>query len=202
MNSESRAKTLTMRTVPVAQLRPAPYNPRVALRPGMPGYERLRRSLNEFDLVQPIVWNERTGHVVSGHQRLAILIADGVTELDVAVVDLPLEREQALNLTLNNARVGGDWDNARLLDLLDELRELPDFDATLTGFSHEELQTLLLAPAPADATLSADDLERDRCYRVSFEIATEDWERFEPPFNTFLADHDLKPHIRPPKAER
>ena len=43
--------------VPVDRLQPAPYNPRKPLKPGMKGYDRLKRSLTEFALVQPIVWN-------------------------------------------------------------------------------------------------------------------------------------------------
>lgn len=189
---------LTLQTVPIERLVSAPYNPRVELKPGMPGYERLKRSLEEFDLVQPIVWNRRTGHVVSGHQRLDILKRDGVTELDVAVVDLPLAREQALNVTLNNARVGGDWEPSKLLELLNELENLPELDATLTGFDVEELNQLLLRPDP---DFSPDDgaEEKANTYRVTFEIEQDDWESFRPVLDRFLAEHDLTPHIRPPR---
>ncbi len=105
------------------------------------------RSLDEFDLVQPMVWNRRTGHLVSGHQRVEILRSRGVTEVDCVVVDLPLEREQALNITLNNAEVASDWDPGKLVAVLEELHERPDFDATLTGFDAERLNDLLFAPA-------------------------------------------------------
>ncbi len=70
---------MQLRTLPVSLLKPAPYNPRIVLQPGMPGYDRLKRSLTEFGLVQPIIWNESTGHIVGGHQRLAILEAEGIT---------------------------------------------------------------------------------------------------------------------------
>ena len=109
---------MQLRTLSITDLKPAPYNPRIELRPGMPGYERLARSLDQFELVQPIVWNEQTGHVVGGHQRLTVLRDRGVTEGPVVVVSLSLEREQALNVALNNANVGGDWDPAKLVDLL------------------------------------------------------------------------------------
>jgi len=58
---------INLQRLPIAQLKPAPYNPRIDLKPGTPEYQRLERSLIEFDLVEPIVWNELTGHVVSGH---------------------------------------------------------------------------------------------------------------------------------------
>ena len=70
---------MNIQRLPISKLKPAPYNPRKVLKPGMRGYRRLERSLSEFDLVQPLVWNKTTGHVVSGHQRLEILKARGVT---------------------------------------------------------------------------------------------------------------------------
>lgn len=48
----------------------AAYHPRVDLQPGDVEYKKLHRSIEEFGHVEPIVWNERTGHVVGGHQRL------------------------------------------------------------------------------------------------------------------------------------
>jgi ParB-like chromosome segregation protein Spo0J len=101
---------MELRTLPIDGLKPALYNPRVTLEPGSPGYRRLERSLAEFTLVQPIVWNEQTGHIVSGHQRLKILQDKGPTEIEVAVVDLPSDREKALNITLNNSQVGSNWE--------------------------------------------------------------------------------------------
>ncbi|MDX1969620.1 MAG: ParB N-terminal domain-containing protein [Planctomycetaceae bacterium] len=101
---------MRIETLPLADLKPAPYNPRKKLRPGMPAYERLKRSLAEFDLVQPIVWNRTTGHVVGGHQRLQILKDRGDVDVACVVIEVSLEREQALNIALNNPQVGGDWD--------------------------------------------------------------------------------------------
>jgi hypothetical protein len=38
---------------------PAEYNPRKALKAGDPEYEKLKRSIIEFGLVEPLIWNER-----------------------------------------------------------------------------------------------------------------------------------------------
>ncbi|MEZ6049568.1 MAG: ParB N-terminal domain-containing protein [Planctomycetaceae bacterium] len=115
-----------IRTLPIEDLQPAPYNPRIPLKPGTPAYTRLARSLSEFNLVQPIVWNEQTGHIVSGHQRVQILKDRGETEVPVLVVSLSPAREKALNITLNNQQVASDWDQDRLASLVTELVELPD----------------------------------------------------------------------------
>src|SRR5690242_1852294 len=101
---------LEVRTLPLADLKPAPYNPRRQLRPGDKPFEKLARSLREFGLVEPLVWNELTGHVVGGHLRLGILKAQGVREVPVSVVRLSPEREKALNVLLNNREAQGRFD--------------------------------------------------------------------------------------------
>lgn len=132
---------MEIRRIPVSQLDLAHYNPRLDLKPGDPAYEKLKRSITEFGYVEPLVWNQRTGHLVGGHQRLAVLRDLGYEEAEVVVVDLPLEKEKALNLALN--KIQGDWDEAKLAALLEELTLIPDFDVGLTGFELPEISELL-----------------------------------------------------------
>ena len=120
----------------IGELKPAPYNPRKDIQPGDSEYEKLRRSLEEFGYVEPVIWNERTGYVVGGHQRLKVLRELGETEIDCVVVDLPEAQEKALNIALN--KISNDWDDEKLTALLEELR-FSDVDVTLTGFDSEEL---------------------------------------------------------------
>ena len=49
---------------PVRDLVPADYNPRKALKAGDPEYEKLRRSIETFGLVEPLIWNKRSGTLV------------------------------------------------------------------------------------------------------------------------------------------
>lgn len=126
-------------TLPIEKINPAPYNPRLDLMPGDPDYDRLEKVMAEFDLVEPLVWNKRSGNLVSGHQRLKILKARGDMQVKVSVVDLTESKEKALNLALN--KTGGDWDLPALKDLLLELEGL-DLDFELTGFSEGELEDL------------------------------------------------------------
>ncbi len=191
-----RISTMNIQRKPLGALKPAPYNPRVALKPGMPGYDRLARSLKEFDLVQPIVWNNKTGHVVSGHQRLAILKDQGLEEIEVVVVSLCLEREKALNVALNNSQVGGEWDTARLVDLIAELGDLPDFDATLTGFDAEELRDLLLAPDPDFVPEDEDDA--GPFVKVTLEVPPQQWDDVRFDLDHLIAHHQLRVHIQEP----
>ena len=193
---------MRIQAIAVEELRPAPYNPRLALQPGDAGYERPARSIDDFELVQPPVWNERTGHIVGGHQRVEVLRHRGVTEVDCVVVDLPLEREQALNVALNNARVGGDWDPGKLVDLLDELQGLPEFDVTLTGFDEQQLRDLVLLPAesPVDRlpdVVDAGDEVADGGVTVVLEMSEECWERVQARVEALVADEsEIGLHVR------
>jgi len=76
---------MVIEKIPIEKLIPADYNPRKDLKPGDAEYEKLKRSIKEFGYVEPIIWNKTTGNVVGGHQRLKVLLADGVKEIDCVV---------------------------------------------------------------------------------------------------------------------
>ena len=129
---------MEIRKVKITDLTPADYNPRQDLKPEDREYKKIERSLEEFGYVEPIVWNEATGNVVGGHQRLKMLIAAGETETTVSVVNLSDHDEKILNVALN--RIVGRWDNTKLKDILSELQEQGELD--LTGFEEWELEAL------------------------------------------------------------
>lgn len=123
----------------ISKLNPAEYNPRKDLKPGDPEYEKLKRSIQEFGYVEPIIWNSKTGNVVGGHQRLKILKEQGIKEIECVVVDMDEQREKALNIALNKVR--DEWDLPLLKDLLQEL-DKSMFDISLTGFYAVEIDEL------------------------------------------------------------
>jgi ParB-like chromosome segregation protein Spo0J len=133
--------------MPIEKLIPAPYNPRKNLKPEDKEYKKLKKSILEFDYIDPIIWNERTSRVVGGHQRLKILQEMGKTEIEVSVVDLPEEKEKALNLALN--KNSGTWDNLKLKNLLEEL-DIGAFDIEITGFDKDEMNDIIKKQSPAD----------------------------------------------------
>ena len=96
----------------IADMERAEYNPRVELMPGDDEYEKLKRNIDRFGVVVPVIWNKRTNRVVSGHQRLTVLMNEGVTETDVSVVDLDETAEKQLNIAMN--KVTGEWDEVKL----------------------------------------------------------------------------------------
>lgn len=192
---------MQLEAIAVGQLQPAPYNPRLTLKPGNAAWKKLERSLDEFELVQPIVWNRRTGHVVSGHQRLAILKHRGETEIDCVIVNLSLEKEKALNVTLNNQSVGSDWDPGKLIDLVEELQELPDFDVTLTGFDEQQLKDLVLAPEATPEQFTVDQPGQGQGHTVSLEVPDSNWSEVSYLIDQLLADYPaVRAHYNSPAS--
>lgn len=124
----------------LAEIVPAEYNPRVTLTEKDFEYQALKASIDGFGLVVPLIVNRRTGTLVSGHQRLNILLAEGVDETEVVIVDMEPEKEKALCIAMN--KISGEWDYGRLADIMEELRDA-DIDTTMTGFSDGDIAELL-----------------------------------------------------------
>jgi hypothetical protein len=111
-------------------LSPAKYNPRTITDKAKKG---LTKSITEFGLVQLIVVNERefdeTGSytVVSGHQRLDILLSRGFTETECVVVNLSEKKEKKLNILMNSQKISGDWLQDELEAMLAEFADDDDY---------------------------------------------------------------------------
>lgn len=182
--------SLELRVLPIDQLKPAAYNPRKALRPSSPAYRKLKASIAEFGLVEPLVWNELTGHVVvGGHARLAVLRELGFTEVPVSVVRLDDRREKALNVVLNNQEAQGKYDPAKLAAVLEELEGLPELE--MTGFDDGTLRTLRMEPI--------EDVEAvEEPGRVEITIVTDEdgFAAFQERFNELVAEFDLVTHVK------
>jgi len=154
---------MRIEAVDIESLRPAAYNPRKDLKPGDIEYEKLKVSILEFDYIDPVIWNERTGNVVGGHQRLKVMRELGHKKIDVSVVDLDDAKEKALNIALN--KNSGEWDFQKLSDLLIEL-DTGDFNILITGFDTKELQGLLAPlelPGQPDGEENEQVIECPKC---------------------------------------
>lgn len=151
-------KEMNIRKFKLSDLNPAKYNPRKALKPGDPEFEKLKRSITEFGYVELIVINVANNNtVISGHQRLAVLKDIGETEVECVVVELNDADEKALNVAMN--KVSGDWDTQKLADLMDSLKEL-DYDLGKTGFDPPEIEQLF--NQVHDKNVSDDDFDVDK----------------------------------------
>ncbi len=123
-------------------LTPAPYNPRHI---GHQAGRAFSFSMQEFGDLSGFVFNIRTGHLVSGHQRrdrlpagAAIItiseskddcgtvaigyIEDGKRLWPVRFVDWDLMKEKAANLTTNNREISGEV-VSDMMGILSEVRQ-------------------------------------------------------------------------------
>lgn len=64
----------------------------------------------------------------------------GYVEVECNIVDIDKTKEKALNIALN--KITGEWDNTKLEELLEELKET-DIDMDITGFSFDEIDDIL-----------------------------------------------------------
>ena len=148
---------MDIQKVHVEKLNPAKYNPRKDLKPGDPEYEKLKRSIETFGYVEPVIWNKKTGNIVGGHQRFKVLKQEGAKEIECVVVDISSDQEKALNVALN--KVSGEWDIPKLADILDEL-DKSMFDVSLTGFDAAEIEDLF--SKVHDKDVSDDNFDADK----------------------------------------
>lgn len=122
------------RQIPITQLIPADYNPRMI---DSHELDKLKRSIKEHGFVEPVVVNKDMT-IIGGHQRIKAAKELEYTEIPCVVVDLPKNKEKTLNLALN--RISGEWDNDKLQQIL---VEMDDEDRRLTGFDPEEISKQL-----------------------------------------------------------
>lgn len=129
-------------TVKRSQINFAPYNPRVITDEAR---KKLKKNMQTIGLLGGVVWNKRTGNLVSGHQRVSIM--DSVNRYDhetgnndyefrVEVVDLDEVTEKEQNLFMNNKNVQGTYDDDMLRKMLDGI------DYSNAGFEETDLQLL------------------------------------------------------------
>lgn len=123
------------RWIPRSSIIKATYNPRQI---DLNAKIKLKEGLREYGLVEPLVWNERTGNLVGGHQRITVMDeevnfpASGEDySVLVCVVDLSPSDEKTLNVLLNNPGAQGWWDWQGLKELAAGDK---GFDPELAGF--------------------------------------------------------------------
>lgn len=146
---------MDLRKIMIADLVPASYNPRKALKPGDKEYEKIKRSIEEFGYCEPIIVNSDMT-IIGGHQRVTVLKDLGYTEIDCIVIDIDKTKERALNIALN--KITGEWNKELLADLIAELQD-SDFDVTFTGFDPPEIEQLM--NSVHDKEIVEDDFDID-----------------------------------------
>jgi len=157
MSQASQYQKFEMRTIDRRDIKTADYNPRTI---SDHARKQLKKVIEEVGLIQPLIWNERTGTLVSGHQRLATL--DSLEEykpggkksytLEVAVVSLDDQQDRRMNVFLNNQSAMGEFD----LDMLDAMRQEFDISLPDMGFSAEDIDINFAVDLPLEHHDSAE----------------------------------------------
>jgi DNA modification methylase len=145
---------LLLEHLPIDDLHPDPANPR---RIADAELDALTRSMATFGAVQPILVRREDGVVIGGHQRLVAARRLGWTTVPVIRLDMTADEAHLLNLALN--RISGDWDERLLARLLEDLRDTPDVDLSLSGFGEDEVADLLRRMAAAEKADRAEDFD-------------------------------------------
>lgn len=107
-------------TINREQIKNAPYNPRII---DQSARKKLKNKIKseKVGLVETLVWNKRTGNLVSGHQRISILDElEGKKEysLTIAVIDVDENTEKEINAFVNNPGAQGNYDSGLLEKML------------------------------------------------------------------------------------
>jgi ParB-like chromosome segregation protein Spo0J len=118
---------MTAEKLPLDMLKADRENPRAITADALAG---LGVSVEEFGDLSGIVWNERTGELVCGHQRMTALRNAGATHWErkgsqawivhprtgerfpIRIVDWPPEKQRLANLTANNPEIAGEFTGA------------------------------------------------------------------------------------------
>ena len=134
----TKHQTFTVRQIARGLVKNAPYNPRVI---SDDARKRLKKKIRKTGLIEPLIWNELTGNLVGGHQRLGILdeLEGGIEyELTVSAVMLTLEEEKKMNVFLNNASAMGEWEEDKLAEIIKEFMQSPEE----LGFDLSEIEVI------------------------------------------------------------
>lgn len=150
------AQKFIVERVQRSQLKNAPYNPRQI---DEHARKKLKENIKKKGLRETLVWNKRTGHLVSGHQRISILDELSKTgdkySLDVVVLDCDEKDEKEQNLFFNNPSTQGTYDPELLGKMLAD-----GVDYKVSGFDDMDIQ-MHLEGTDYEVTMFDDDKAPD-----------------------------------------
>lgn len=133
---KTKIQSFKVETIQRSMIVNADYNPRKI---SDKNAKALRKSLKTFGLVEPLIWNKKTGNLVGGHQRLHQIDSIEKTkeyDIDVSVIEVDIKTEKELNIALNNSDIQGEYDFDILTNLLGEI------NVENTGFDQYSLSIM------------------------------------------------------------
>lgn len=158
---KSKIQQAESRLVLRSQIKLAEYNPR---RISEDARKALKANLKRLGLMGGIIWNEDTGNLVGGHQKVQIIdevnrynpdTKENDYEIRVEVVHLSEKEEMEQNMFLNNKAVQGDFDDDLLRNVLRQI------DHTAAGFNDFDLDMLGITPIDDDEFRNITDISEE-----------------------------------------
>ena len=158
---KSKIQQAESRLVLRSQIKLAEYNPR---RISEDARKALKANLKRPGLMGGIIWNEDTGNLVGGHQKVQIIdevnrynpdTKENDYEIRVEVVHLSEKEEMEQNMFLNNKAVQGDFDDDLLRNVLRQI------DHTAAGFNDFDLDMLGITPIDDDEFRNITDIPEE-----------------------------------------
>lgn len=144
-NKHKSSESITLKR---SQIALADYNPRKL---SAEARKKLKANIKRVGIMGGIVWNELSGNLVSGHQRVSIL--DEINhypknDYDITVEKVALDdkEEKEQNIFLNSKSVQGEFD----ADLMANI--IGDIDPILAGLDDIDLTMLQLDSPSVDFT--------------------------------------------------
>ena len=124
---------MNIKVLDINSIKPSEFNPRIQLDIESEEFQKIKESIIEFGLVEPLLVNEVNMSIIGGHQRYSVLKFLGYKEGPCVLINEPdEEREKALCVGLN--KIKGEWDNDKLTALLNE----SGVNDSVTGFDKTE----------------------------------------------------------------
>lgn len=158
---KSKIQQAESRLVLRSQIKLAEYNPR---RISEDARKALKANLKRLGLMGGIIWNEDTGNLVGGHQKVQIIdevnrynpdTKENDYEIRVEVVHLSEKEEMEQNMFLNNKAVQGDFDDDLLRNVLRQINH------TAAGFNDFDLDMLGITPIDDDEFRNITDIPEE-----------------------------------------
>ena len=140
MNNTAREKTeVAAEWVPRSALKPWAKNPRENAK----AIAKIAASIKRFGFGAPIVARKADGEIIAGHTRYEAAKKLKLDRVPVRYLDLDPADAHLLALADNKLGEVSEWDHAKLLDMLGDLRQQGTDAALVAGWGDADIDALL-----------------------------------------------------------
>lgn len=142
-----------------ADLRPHPDNPNIG------DVDAIKESIVENGVFRPVVFNRRNGYMAAGHHQKLAMVALGIEDIPVVVIDVNENRHKKIMLADNETTRKATYDVTKLDRVLKDLGNITgtgftELDAVDIGAKAAQIATTALTQANLTLDTMAEDQDR------------------------------------------